>query len=420
MGIVSSDAYRTHDADDVPLRTRLRRVERIHQLKSFGLILPLFLFLIVSFVAPIVLLLTLSVRNPEVPEAMPRTAAAIAQWDRTGLPDEQLVAVFVDELREAKRTRAIGRVAKRLNYDITGFRSLILKTARRLPQLDVPESQLLDELAAIDERWRRKDYWVAVQRAASPLTDFYLLAAFDLKRDADDEVVRVPENRAVYTDVLLRTFWIGLIVTLLCLVLGYPIAYLLASLPTRKSNLLLLLVLIPFYTSLLVRTTAWLVLLQRQGVVNDTAMLLGLFDERLQLVHNRFGVYVAMVHILLPFMVLPIYSVMKGISPEYVRAARSLGADAFLAFREAYLPQTLPGVAAGCLLVFIQCLGFYVTPALVGGPRDQMVSYFIAYYTNQTVNWGMAAALSVVLLTAVIVLFAVYNRLIGLDRMKLG
>jgi putative spermidine/putrescine transport system permease protein len=219
---------------------------------------------------------------------------------------------------------------------------------------------------------------------------------------------------------LFRTFWIGLVVTVITLVLGYPLAYLLATLPTRASNLLMLLVLIPFYTSLLVRTTAWLVLLQREGLVNDALIALGLTNHRIQFVHNRFGVYVAMVHVLLPFMVLPIYSVMKGISPQYMRAALSLGAGPVLAFREVYLPQTFPGIAAGCLLVFILSLGYYITPALVGGPQDQMVSYYISYFTNQTINWGMSAALSAVLLLAVLILFVAYNRLVGLDSIRLG
>jgi putative spermidine/putrescine transport system permease protein len=198
------------------------------------------------------------------------------------------------------------------------------------------------------------------------------------------------------------------------------LAYLLAVLPARQAGIVMLFILIPFYTSLLVRTTAWLVLLQREGLVNDLGVFLGLFQHRVELVHNRIGVYVAMVHILLPFMVFPIYSVMKGVSPEYMRAARSLGAGTLFAFRQVYLPLTLPGVAAGSLLVFILSLGFYVTPALVGGARDQFVSYYISYFTNQTVYWGMAAALSLVLVSAVLLLFGLYYRLIGLDRVRLG
>jgi len=412
-------AERVNIVDGVSLKVQLKRVERVRKAKALALILPLLLFLIVVFVVPIFMLLTLSVRNPEVVSEMPRTAAAMSDWDGVGLPDSKTVLLFIEELRAARDRQAAGKVGKRLNYNISGFRSLIIQTARDLPD-SVPASEALSRLAEIDERWRKPEYWIAIKQAAAPITDFYLLSAFDLERTAGGEIVRAPAERAVYVNVLLRTFWISLVVTLLCLVLGYPLAYLLATLPTRISNILMFLVLIPFYTSLLVRTTAWLVLLQREGLVNDVLIGVGLTDHRIQLVHNRFGVYVAMVHVLLPFMMLPIYSIMKGISPQYMRAARSLGAGPVFAFREAYLPQTFPGIAAGCLLVFILSLGYYVTPALVGGPGDQMVSYYISYFTNQTVNWGMSAALSAVLLMAVLILFVVYNRMVGLDRMKLG
>ena len=209
-------------------------------------------------------------------------------------------------------------------------------------------------------------------------------------------------------------------VTALCLLLGYPLAYKLASLPVRISNVLLILVLLPFWTSLLVRTGAWVVLLQREGVINDLLIALGLVGQPLQLVYNRFGVYVAMTHILLPFMVLPLYSVMRGIPPQYMRAAASLGAGPVRAFLRVYLPQTVPGIGAGCLLVFILAIGYYITPALVGGANDQLVSYFVAFFTNQTINWGMASALGAVLLIVTLMLFALYARLVGIDRLKLN
>ena len=230
----------------------------------------------------------------------------------------------------------------------------------------------------------------------------------------------VPPDQAIYLGIFLRTFWISFVVTALCLLLGYPLAYKLASLPARISNLLLILVLLPFWTSLLVRTGAWVVLLQREGVVNDVLIALGLTSEPLQLVYNRFGVFVAMTHILLPFMVLPLYSVMRGIPPQYMRAAASLGARPLRAFLRVYLPQTVPGIGAGCLLVFILAIGYYITPALIGGINDQMVSYFVAFFTNQTVNWGMASALGTVLLIVTLLLFALYARLVGIDRLRLN
>jgi putative spermidine/putrescine transport system permease protein len=259
-----------------------------------------------------------------------------------------------------------------------------------------------------------------IQRAAAPWTPLYILAALDRQQDAAGQVVRAPPEQAIYLDILVRTFWIAFVVTALCLVLGYPLAYKLASLPPRISNLLMILVLMPFWTSLLVRTAAWVVLLQREGPVNGVLQALSITDRPLQLVYNRFGLYVAMTHILLPFMVLPLYSVMRGIPHEYMRAAASLGARPLRAFLRVYLPQTVPGIGAGCLLVFILAIGYYITPALVGGVNDQMISYFVAFYTTQTVNWGMASALGAVLLIATLVLFALYARLVGIDRLKLN
>jgi putative spermidine/putrescine transport system permease protein len=179
-------------------------------------------------------------------------------------------------------------------------------------------------------------------------------------------------------------------------------------------------VLLPFWTSLLVRTASWIVLLQREGLVNQTLQATGLIDEPLALIFNRAGVYIAMTHVLLPFMLLPLYSVMRGIPPAYARAALSLGAPPLAAFLKIYLPLSMPGVAAGCLLVFILAIGYYITPALVGGAADQMISYFVAFYTLETVNWGMAAALGTVLLVATLILYLLYARLVGIDRLRLG
>jgi len=169
-----------------------------------------------------------------------------------------------------------------------------------------------------------------------------------------------------------------------------------------------------------VRTTSWIVLLQQQGPINQLLQGAGLIQDPLQLIYNRFGVFVAMTHILLPFMILPLYSVMRGIDPALVRAASSLGARPFTAFRRIYLPLTAPGIGAGCLLVFILSIGYYITPALVGGASDQMVSWFIAFFTNQTVNWGMASALGSILLIAVLLIYWIYIQLVGVERMRLG
>ena len=382
------------------------------------LIAPLFLFLLVTFLIPIAQVLLRSVENPEIVEILPNLAAAMETWDGRDMPPPSVVKAFAEDLLAARENRTVTRAAKRLNYSIPGYRSLLIKTARHLPAPDSP--QLLDKLAEIDKRWAERRYWTALKRASSAHTLEYLLAALDLEYDIDDAVVQRPEHSSVYLTVLARTLWIAVAVTALCLLLGYPIAYLLATLPTKYSNLLLLLLLLPFWTSLLVRTTAWVVLLQNQGVVNDLGTWLGVWTEPLQLVRNRAGVYIAMVHIMLPFMVLPLFSVMKGISPYHLKAAASLGARPVRAFLKVYAPQTLPGIGAGTLLVFIMTLGFYITPALVGGPQDQMLSYFIAFNASTTVNWGMAAALSLLLMLCVGIFFAVYSRLIGINNLRLG
>ncbi len=407
-------------ADGVPLKTSLRRVERARKIKAAALVSPLFLFVMVSFVIPILLLLYRAVDSPEVSRVMPRTTEAVQQWDGSQLPGDPVFAALVADLREARRERTIGKAAKRLNNDITGFRSVIMKTGRKLGRMKEDPASFRDAVVKIDKRWGDIEYWAAIKRASAPYTDFYLLASVDLMRDAAGEIVGVPANRALYVGVLGRTLWMSMLVTLCCLVLGYPVAWLLATLPMRTSNLLMILVLLPFWTSLLVRTCAWMLVLQKEGVVNDVLVWLYLVPEPVQLVFNRFGVIISMTHILLPFMILPLYSVMKGIPRDFMRAAISLGANPAEAFYKVYVPQTMPGIGAGCLLVFILAIGYYITPALLGSPTDQMLSYFIAFFTNNTINWGMASALAVVLLTATMTLYVVYSRLVGFDRMKLG
>jgi putative spermidine/putrescine transport system permease protein len=221
-------------------------------------------------------------------------------------------------------------------------------------------------------------------------------------------------------NILGRTFRIAAMVTIACFVLGFPAAYVLANLPERTANLLMILVLLPFWTSILVRVAAWIVLLQSGGLINSGLMAMGIIDKPLELVFNRVGVYISMVHILLPFMILPIYSVMKGISPTYMRAAISLGCHPFASFWRVYFPQTYAGVGAGCLLVFILAIGYYITPALLGSPNDQMVSYFVAFYTNTSINWGMATALGGLLLLATVVLYLIYSWLVGASRLRLS
>ena len=408
--VPSPDLKAPPQAIGVALRAGLRRVERRGQITAALLILPLGLFLIVMFALPLAVMLIKGIEDKDLVQSFPETTARIRNWDGQALPPAATIGAFTRELAAARGTEAMSFVANRLNFDINGMRSMLLTAARRLPA-DAPDP--LAALTALDPRWGESETWGAFKRAASRFTDFYLLAAVDLKRDAVGNILSVGEERAIFRTVFLRTLWISLLVTVVCLVLGYPVAYLLATQPVAIANILMILVLLPFWTSLLVRTTAWVVLLQTEGVVNGLLVWTGLISAPLKLIYNRIGVCITISHVLLPFMILPLYSVMKGIGPTTMRAAVSLGAHPFVAFARVYFPQTLHGVVAGSLLVFISAIGYYITPALVGGADDQMVSFFIAFYTNQTLNWGLAAALGSVLLVATLVLYFVYGRLTG-------
>jgi putative spermidine/putrescine transport system permease protein len=414
VAAIATDIFRTPDG--VPLKLRLRQVERARKLKAVMLVAPLLLYIVISFLIPIGVMLKNGVWDPKFAEHMPATVASLANWDQQTLPDEAAFAAVVADLKQAQRAKATAFIGKRLNYDISGIRSKIIASGRKAEKLEAGPYK--DTLIQIDPIWGQIETWLAIERAGHRLTPFYLLSALDLEYNIAGEIVGVPKERAVYRDMYVRTFWIGLQVTVYTLLLGFPVAYLLATLPTRTANLLMILVLLPFWTSLLVRTTAWFVLLQDSGPINDVVLLLA--QNPLKLIFSRTGTLVAMIHIQLPFTLLPIYSVMKTISPNYVRAARSLGAGPFYAFWRVYFPQTMPGIAAGCLLTFILCLGYYITPALVGGPSDQMVSNYIALAINQEGNWGKASALGTILLLVMLILYFIYNRLIGIDKLRLG
>jgi putative spermidine/putrescine transport system permease protein len=312
-----------------------------------------------------------------------------------------------------------GALARRLNTDVAGARSLIMGTYRALPLEAGTAEGVRDRLLELDPRWGEPKYWHAIANNASPWTANYLLASLDLRRGADGGIERMEPEQRVFGRILLRTFEISAVVTLFCLFLGYPLAWWLSTLPARRANVLMILVLVPFWTSILVRVAAWVVLLQREGLVNKALMGASLINEPLALLFNRTGVVVAMVHILLPFMILPLYSVMKSVPPTYLRAAISLGSAPLAAFFRVYVPQTLPGIGAGGLLVFILSIGYYVTPALLGGADDQMLSYYIAQYTNVDVNWGLACALGAILLAATLLLYGVYRRVVK-SELSLG
>jgi len=407
-------------ADGTPLKASLRKAQRVRKLRAIALVLPLLVFVLVSFILPIADMLFRSVDNPVVAENLPVTLEALEEWDGTGTPDEAAYAAIAKELVEARKNNEMGKVATRLNFETSGMRSLIGKSVRKIRRLK--EGPYKEALIKIDKRWANTEIWSTIKRIGAPYTHVQYLAALDMKTQPDGSVGMQPEERQIYGQIFMRTLWISVLVTVFCLLLAYPVSYLLATLPLRYSNLLMVMVLLPFWTSLLVRTTSWIVLLQRNGVVNDLLVWIGIVGEdgRIQMIYNQTGTLVAMTQILLPFMILPLYSVMKTISPSYMRAARSLGATPATAFIRVYMPQTAAGVGAGCLLVFILSIGYYITPALVGGQSGTMISNFIAYHMKSSLNWSLAAALGSILLAAVLVLYWLYNKIVGIDNMKLG
>ncbi|WP_321964171.1 ABC transporter permease [Paraburkholderia sp. J7] len=400
---------------------RLKRELRVAQAKkrtmALMLIAPLAIFLLLIFVVPIAALLTRAVQNPEVATALPHTITALRDWDRKSAPPDAAYAALAQDLIVVKDGDAMGALARRLNVEIAGFRSLVAKTARAMPLADdngkpltLTPAQTRAKIVELDDRWNDVAYWQAIAKNSSRYSPFYLLASLDHRQDAFGNIVPADPDQQIYLDVFARTFVISVFVTLFALLLGYPLAYWISTLSERRANLVMILVLIPFWTSILVRVAAWIVILQGEGLVNKALLGTGLISQPLTLLFNRVGVYISMTHILLPFMVLPLYSVMKSIPPTYQRAAVSLGSHPFAAFWRVYVPQTYPGVGAGVLLVFILSIGYYITPALLGGPGDQMVSYYVAYFTNVSINWGMACALGALLLAATTVLYFVYAR----------
>jgi putative spermidine/putrescine transport system permease protein len=398
------------------LKRAVGRSQRRQAVIMLVLMAPSILFVAALFVLPIALFLFRSIDNGELRHLLPRTVAVVPGWAEGEPPGEPVYAALVEDLRALKDTSGVGLLGRRLNYAVPGFRGLVTKTARSLPAKDALSKR--EALIAIDAKWADPAILAVLRQQSGRLTDFYLLTALDLERTPGDGLQRVSGEQAIFLDLYGRTLLISLSVTLLCLAIGFPVAAVMAAASPAVANLLLILVLVPFWTSLLVRSTAWVILLQNEGLVNKSLMALGLVDHPLPLVFNRTGVMVAMVHVLLPYMILPLYSVMKGISISHLRAAASLGASPPRVFRTVYLPLTMPGVAAGCTLVFILSVGFYVTPALVGGPRDQMIGYFIAYFTNSAVNWGLASALGALLLLLVAMSYLALGRLVGFDRLR--
>ena len=405
--------------DPLLLKHQLRRAEFRQRLRAYALVLPLFLFTLLTFLVPIALMLVNSVHDPLVADSLPRSAPLLrALPEGTASPEEDVFAALAADMKRAVQAQNASKIASRINFEHGGLRSVFMKTTRAVNRTETgPWKPLFLET---DAAWGEPRIWSVLRHTSHRWTPDYLMHAVDLTRDERGQIVREAPDLRVHLMVFARTLWVSLMVTLLCLAIGYPLAYWISHLPSRTGNLVMVLVLLPFWTSLLVRTTAWVVLLQKEGVVNSLLMAAGLITEPLQMTFNRFGVVIAMTHILLPFMILPLVSVMRSISPAYVRAARSLGASPATAFWRVYLPQSLPGISAGVLLVFILALGYYITPALLGGASDQMMSFFIADNLSRSLNWGLASALGALLLAGVLLLYAVYERTVGLTNVRLG
>ena len=410
-------------ADGVPLKVSLKRALRRKKRNSLLLVAPLFLFILLTFLLPITDMLLRSVDNKIVPDLLPRTAPLLAGWDETGqeLPGEDIYRAMVEDIKEGAATKTILRLGRRLNFERAGMSSVLRKTARKVKGLQQPDSYQA-EMLKIDRHWGDINIWRLIKRESGAFTKSHFLSAIDRQTNDDGTIGPKPEYKQIYIKLFGRTLALSLLITVLTILLGYPISYLLATLPTKTSNLLIILVLLPFWTSLLVRTSAWIALLQKEGVINDLLVAVGLIanDHRLAMIHNQIGTVVAMTHILLPFMVLPLFSVMKTIPPSYMRAARSLGATRFTAFVRIYVPNSIPGIGAGAILVFIMAIGYYITPELVGGTSGTFISNMIAYHIQGSLNWGLGAALGTLLLLLVLALYILYDKVVGIDNLKLG
>lgn len=355
------------------------------------------------YLLPLASIGQLSVDNGPLGERFPNVAITVVEG---AVPDDAAAeALRADLAGLAPAARA--EAARMLNQELSGFRSLLIQTGNALDEL----SPGLEGLTSFDPRWAQQRYWDVLALNTTPWTKRHLQRALGVSPDSGKSV----DGGDIYLRIMGRTLWIGLQVAGLTLLIGYPLAYAIANGNRILGKSVLAAVLISFWTSILVRTTAWVVLLQTNGLTNKLLLSLGLIAEPLQLIFNRFGTVIAMTHVLLPFAILPMMNVMRQIPSAQTDASRSLGAGPIETFLRVYLPQTLRGVGVGGGTVFILALGFYVTPALVGGPGDQMLAYYIADFVQKQLNWGMAATLSVMLMICVLLLLI----LIGVMRQLL-
>ncbi|MDA7778898.1 ABC transporter permease [Candidatus Pelagibacter sp.] len=407
-------------SDGVPLEQSLKKAERRNKIKAFLLVAPLLLFLLITYIFPIGEMLTRSIDDKMITNMLPKTFKAMENWDGQELPPEEVFASFLLDYKILVKAKTQGKLDQRLNKEKNGFNSILKKLKRKMKKFE--EGNYKEQIMSVHKRFADVSYWQAIKRTAPPYTVAKYLKAVDMVIDENGDIVKVEEDRRIYAQLWLRTLEVAFFVTLFCFLMGYPIAHLLATIPMKYSNLLMICVLLPFWTSLLVRTASWMILLQQQGVVNDFFVMIGLVadDNRPEMMYNKVGTYVAMSQILLPFMVLPLYSVMKTVSPSLMRAGKSLGGTPFVSFWKIYFPLTISGIGAGSLLVFIIAAGYYITPELVGGASGKLISNSIAYHMKQTLDWSFASAMGLMLLVGVMAVYWIYNKLVGIDNIKLG
>ena len=417
---MSSETKKILTTDGIPLEISLKKVERKNKFKAFLLVAPLLFFLLIVYISPIAGMLFTSIDDRMVTKMLPQTFKSMEKWDGKNLPSEEVFESFYKDYKLLMEEERAGKLSTQLNYEKNGFKSILKKYGRKLKNFE--EGNYKEQTMSVHKRWTDVEYWRAIQRRAPSYTYSKYLKGLDMYKNEKGELVEVSEDRRIYKILWVRTLKIAFIVTLCCFLMAYPIAHLLATLPMKFSNLLMICVLLPFWTSLLVRTASWMILLQQQGIVNDFLVWIGFIgdDNRLTMMYNATGTYIAMTQILLPFMVLPLYSVMKTISPSLVRAGKSLGGTPFITFWKIYFPLTIPGIGAGCLLVFILAIGYYITPELVGGASGTLISNQIAYHMKYSLDWSFASAMGLMLLAGVLAVYWIYNKLVGIDNIKLG
>jgi len=417
---MSSETQQILTTDGIPLEVSLKKSERKNKLKAFLLVAPLLLFLIITYVFPIGDMLVRSVDDRQITNMLPKTYKAMENWDGQDLPSEEVFEAFYFDMKLLIEEKREGKLSTQLNYTKNGFKSIIKKLRRGMRKFE--EGNYKEQIMSVHKRWADVEYWRAIKARSNAYTGQKYLKGMDMYTNENGDIVSVSEDRRIHRVLWLRTLEVAFFVTIFCFLMAYPIAHLLATLPMKYSNLLMICVLLPFWTSLLVRTASWMILLQQQGVVNDFFVWIGLVtdDNRPEMMYNKIGTYVAMTQILLPFMVLPLYSVMKTISPSLMRAGKSLGGTPFVAFWKVYFPLTIPGIGAGSLLVFILAIGYYITPALVGGASGTLISNQIAFHMKSTLDWSFASAMGLMLLAGVLAIYWLYNKLVGIDNIKLG